>query len=429
MIRVLVPLPFDISDPAHGRNLRVVHLLRALQGTCAVTCVSADGEKAADAECVLPGAVHLAADGEGIGNGAELSLQVEGKLRRRALSFFSHDRRLERAVSRLAGDHDGALGFDLASLSSLLAIKQSNPGIQAVYDAIDDPWLTWASQSFGVRFSVTGLKTAVALQVIRRRLLREMDTLTAVAPRDARTLGRVAGRSVHVIPNGIDVPEWKGRAHREPLVVFTGTMHFPPNEAAAIYFVRRIWPRIRKAARRWTPGQKLRFAIVGSRPTRAVQELARHEGVEVTGYVDDVGAWLRRASVAVVPMVSGSGMKNKVLEACAAACPVVTTPLGAAGLPVGEAHGILRAETPDAFASTVVELVEDAARRERMGRAGREMVAGRFTWHAAARELCSLFSQQGGDLRRAMPETAACSSFAQAGMDSGTKEAFIHAVS
>ena len=86
--------------------------------------------------------------------------------------------------------------------------------------------------------------------MIRREVLSTFDALTAVAPRDATGLSRATGHPVTVVPNGVivddnvDVP-----IVREPLVVFTGTMHFPPNEAAACHLAQHVWPRVLRRLR------------------------------------------------------------------------------------------------------------------------------------------------------------------------------------
>jgi glycosyltransferase involved in cell wall biosynthesis len=92
----------------------------------------------------------------------------------------------------------------------------------------------------------------------------------------------------------------------------------------------------------------------------------------------------------VVPLRVGGGTRIKIFEALAMARPVVSTTVGAEGLPVTDGQNILLADDPDAFASAVVRLLKDAELRQRIGRAGR-CLAERYSWDAAAQrfsEIC-----------------------------------------
>jgi hypothetical protein len=174
---------------------------------------------------------------------------------------------------------------------------------------------------------------------------------------------------------------------REPLVVFTGAMSFPPNEQAACFLVQSIWPYVRRMV------PEARLELVGTNPGPRVRALANQPGVSVTGRVPDLGSCLRRARVAVAPMLSGTGIKNKVLEACANACPVVATSRAAAGIPTGPACGIIVADHPELFAAHTAHLLGDTHAATRLGRAGQDMVRVHFTWTAAADSLRQLLRE------------------------------------
>src|SRR5262249_27358188 len=151
---------------------------------------------------------------------------------------------------------------------------------------------------------------AAAARVAESRAAGEYRHVTTVADADAAAIRDLApDAAVEVIPNGVDTN------HFAPLEVdeeantltFVGAMDFPPNVAAARYLVEAVLPQVR------TTGVRVR--LVGRSPNRAVRALAWRPGVEVTGEVDDVRPWLSSSSLVVCPMVSGSGIKNKVLEA------------------------------------------------------------------------------------------------------------------
>ncbi len=389
-MKVLVPLPYDLSRLEHGRNLRIVHLLRRLANRCELTCLVSTRHAESIAK-VLPHTRIEIADSYGDAGAREAIL---GRLPR-AVNYFGCDPALPAATMKLAAQTDAVVGFDLPALSCLLAVESARLGRgirrpALVADLIDDPLMTYRSGPWTGRWSLTGFKTAAAIHAIRHRLLRRLDALIAVAPADAASLSRASGCHVAVIPNGVELPAGSDRAPRsEPLVVFTGAMSFPPNVAAARWMATRVWPVVldRLSSGGCKPDGIPTLALVGADPAPAVKSLAVERPdtrIVVTGRVPDLNTWLLRARVAVAPMVSGSGMKNKVLEACAAGCPVVSTPLGGAGLPQGESSGILIGSTADALARQVAGLLLDGDRAARLGAAARAMVASRFDWSRLA---------------------------------------------
>lgn len=217
--------------------------------------------------------------------------------------------------------------------------------------------------------------------VVERWALRRFAACTTVAEADARVLRRLApGVPVQVIPNGVDADYFRPLdLPEEPnTLIFTGGMSFPPNVTAVLFFYHQILPLIRRAV------PEVRLVIAGKDPAPAVQALAADPAVTVTGYLDDLRPWLARASVMVCPMRSGSGIKNKVLEALAMARPVVTTTLGAEALAARHGHELLIADAPAAFAAAVVALLRDPARRRQLGQAGRALVTQRYSWEACA---------------------------------------------
>lgn len=406
-MNVLIPLPFDVSNLAHGRNLRVVHLLRELHQQIELLVVVPTAERLAKLAKVLPNvpaicsACSLCPDGCWSETTSwPLELLPMPRWQQRLLGYFGVDPYLVRETARRAPQHDAILGFDVGSIPSLLAARRSAAAdrVRVVCDLIDDPWLSWGSTPATERASLFGLKQALAVAALRRWVMPAMDALIAVAPRDATSLAQACQKPVAVLPNGVHLPD---RAElsmmREPLVVFTGAMQFPPNERAACWLAERVWPRVLRGFAGTSMSEEAdgrpRLAIVGTSPSPRVQRLARQPGVTVTGEVPNVGDWLRRARVAVAPMRSGSGIKNKVLEACAMACPVVATPYGAAGLRPGPDRGLLVRNTAATFAEAVVKLLQDPSRAAQLGLRARGMVAQQYAWSQVTAHLLGILRE------------------------------------
>jgi glycosyltransferase involved in cell wall biosynthesis len=174
---------------------------------------------------------------------------------------------------------------------------------------------------------------------------KERQAMTAIAPR-AR---------VEVVPNGVDAARLRPPAGPagEPVVVFCGVMNYAPNEEAAIWFAREVWPLV--LARR----PDARFNIIGSSPTPAIQALADPNAhITVVGAVPDVAPYLWNAAVSVAPLQMARGIQNKVLEAIAAGLPTVVTPIVSEGLPSLVLLACRVAESAQVFADAVVTFLD-----------------------------------------------------------------------
>jgi glycosyltransferase involved in cell wall biosynthesis len=147
------------------------------------------------------------------------------------------------------------------------------------------------------------------------------------------------------------------------------------------WFRSTIWPGLREKA----PGVEWR--LIGSNPAGVAAFTGGDARIRVVGPVDDAIPLLAAAKVCVVPLLSGSGTRFKILEAWAAGRAVVSTTLGAEGLGARDGEHLLLADDPDAFAQAVLRLWNDPALRSRLGDAGRALYDQRFTWPAAWRRL------------------------------------------
>jgi glycosyltransferase involved in cell wall biosynthesis len=159
-------------------------------------------------------------------------------------------------------------------------------------------------------------------------------------------------------------------------------MDWLPNEDAMLYLCRDVLPLIRAEEPATT------VTIVGRAPTPAVKALADdHANVRVTGRVDDVRPYVDAASVYIVPLRIGGGTRLKIFEAMAMGKAVVSTTVGAEGLPVVDGTHVVIADQPQAFAGAVVALMRDPVRRAALESAARALVRERYDWSAVAGDL------------------------------------------
>ena len=219
--------------------------------------------------------------------------------------------------------------------------------------AASGPGAAWALGRFG-RLS----------EKLEAELLPKFDGCLVCSEEDARL---VRGARVVVYPNTIG---WHERTEREKgqTLVFSGNMEYHPNQQAVRWFHGSIWPKLRSRF----PG--LRWRLVGMNPEAVRPVVCGDSRIEMTGAVEDALREIGQAQLAVVPLLAGSGTRIKILEAWAAGTAVVSTTLGAEGLP-----GCLRiADGAEAFERAVVELLGDPAERRRLEEAGRTAYEARY---------------------------------------------------
>jgi glycosyltransferase involved in cell wall biosynthesis len=203
---------------------------------------------------------------------------------------------------------------------------------------------------------------------------------------DRQRLARKEDR-VAVVRNAVEAPAERTDSPEASTLTFVGALAYKPNREAALYFVGKIFPRILEAV------PEAHFSIIGSSPPVEIEALAQDSHVTVTGFVNSLDPYLRRASVAVAPLLNGCGTRLKILEAMSYGKPVVATSLGAEGLSVEHAGNIFLADNPDQFAGYCIELLRDPLLRSQIGGAGRQFVQSHHSIEHAQRDLRDLLER------------------------------------
>jgi glycosyltransferase involved in cell wall biosynthesis len=206
----------------------------------------------------------------------------------------------------------------------------------------------------------------------------------AVSPQDRVLLRALAPHAViRAIPTGVDVDYFAPCAApvREDELVYVGSMDWQPNEDGVLHFIDAILPVIRRTRPRSA------LTVVGRNPSERLRRAAAAAGVHVTGTVEDVRPYLAAAAVMVVPLRVGGGTRLKIFEGLAAGKAVVSTAIGAEGLPLEDGVHFLRADEPESFAAAVLRLLDDPELRRRLGGAGRRLVEERYAWSQVALEF------------------------------------------
>jgi glycosyltransferase involved in cell wall biosynthesis len=189
---------------------------------------------------------------------------------------------------------------------------------------------------------------------------------------------------VTAVNNGVDAQSFRptGVVEEPATLAFHGNISFWPNHQAAAQLIRRVLPLVRQEI------PDARLLIIGRDPPPDIAAAAGPD-VEVTGFVDDVGPVLGRATVYACLLFGGAGIKNKILEAWALERAVVATPISLGGLVFEPDGNIVVAEGIEAFAAACVRLMRDPEARRRLGAAGRQTIVDHYSWEAKGREFRS----------------------------------------
>jgi polysaccharide biosynthesis protein PslH len=223
------------------------------------------------------------------------------------------------------------------------------------------------------------------------RVCRQFDRVACMTDEDRTTLSRfVSPERLRTVPIGVDSgyfdPQQIPTPGKSPLqMVFVGNYRHPPNRDAVYFFAKKILPRIRAEV----PGAE--FCVVGGNShLLEARRLEAAEGVRVVGYVGDVRSCYRSAAVFVAPILTGSGMRVKLLEALSMGMAVVATPLAARGFRTRGEGALLVADDRESFASQTLRVLQNEALRNDLGARARAMILEHFDWRIVESKFLDL---------------------------------------
>jgi len=273
---------------------------------------------------------------------------------------------------------DAVLGFGYDTAPYLEAVRDRYP---TVADVIDSEVLYLWRQIRRGAVSLTTLKHLMTSMRLARQLAAS-GAIVTVADEDSRNMRWLAShRDVATISNGVDCDFYAPNAQVQEVpgrVIFTGSLNWMPNVQAVEWFLAGCWSQILKAR----PDATLVIVGKSMQPAQK-QSFERHANVTALGFVDDVREHVLAAQVSIAPMISGSGIKNKILEAWSMGRAVVATTTASRGLD-GSPDSLQVADDHAGFAGAVIGLLGDAALRTRLGENGRQIAVSRYSWDAAA---------------------------------------------
>ncbi len=242
-------------------------------------------------------------------------------------------------------------------------------------------------------------KIPLFLRYLRRRgyeqaACRKFDDVLCLSPVDAELVAPYARRPPRVVFPVVDLPATDElcRGRESAALVYFGGTRRPANRQGLEVFLKDVYPRVKKAVPNAT------FTVHGELPPRVLRRLmARDSSITFEPTSPDLGAELARATAAVVPLWVGSGVKIKILTALAHGLPVVTTPVGAEGIPVREGEGMVVAESAEAFAEAAARLLTDGERWAELSAGGRRFAEREVSPAARDAEIAEIYEELARD--------------------------------
>jgi glycosyltransferase involved in cell wall biosynthesis len=390
VLAIMPSWPYPLSD---GVALRAFHFLHAVAKVHSVHLVY-EGAERHDPEVAEALVDATAAPDDADGNAKP------GTLRRVAKMFVpGHVWRRRKAVEAAVRESIDSFRPDVLWVTHL-QMSQYTPGRmrrRTLVDVIDDQVLQRISQRAPGLWPVAPvrkLKRLIDVGIQEAKCGLRCEVACFASRQDAKAFSVWCPwlRCV-AIPNGVDAEAYvpTGMPEEEkPYVVFVGNYIYPPNLECAELLSGTIWPRVRQLM------PELRCVLVGPNLPPDVAAAARVAGIEITGWVKDTRPFVASAAVVISPLISGHGIKNKVLEAWAMGKAVVALPAGVAGLEAEAREVAIVAQNVEEFARELVIAVKDRPRREALGAKARQLIEGSYQWTARGAEFVRLLASLGG---------------------------------
>ncbi|WP_373540788.1 glycosyltransferase [Chamaesiphon sp.] len=307
---------------------------------------------------------------------------------------YYRSKQLQLKLDELTAQHD----FDLAHYFLLrVADYQVPSNVVKIIDLIDSMQLNFSSR---IAIEQNTVKKLILKTELNRVANYEIDVIDRfsksilVSKKDADFIDKYSPK-MEVIPVVINTSIFKpsviDRDHSSVKIIFSGRMAYEPNIYAVLWFAKNCWDRIHQAF----PTAK--FIVAGADATTEVINLGNARNIEIAGYVESMSAVISQADIAVVPMQSGSGMQNKILEAMACGVPVVTTTLGLGTIAAINGHSVMVADTVDEFVAAVITSIQDEYKRKEIGDNGRKLVESNHSLSSASTKIESIYKAIIGD--------------------------------
>ncbi|MEA2030940.1 MAG: glycosyltransferase [candidate division Zixibacteria bacterium] len=405
-MKILTLSPIPLYPIRSGLELRIYNMLRPLCDRHEISLLSFAPDVDLSTEELehlndLFDIVHIVKPEKTVSDKLPLVKRIYSWFSPSSVTFGSvgHSEKMQDYLNRLLEENS----YDLIFVASAFVLNYvlNCQTIPIVFDAIDDTSLLFRREIKHQSSLVGKLRAIKDWLIVRRaekKLYSKFNEIVLTSPVDAAIMHSLCPRSnITVIPIGVNANSYNGNSKitEKPTMIFTGVMNYEPNVKAMTFFCHSILPLIEKQI------PKIELSIVGRNPSEELIALGKSsDRITVTGEVDDLKPYFGSAWVYICPLITGAGIKIKVLEAWLAEIPIVATSLSCEGIDVSPDEDILVADTPVQFAKAVIKLLRDREYAAKLARAGRKKAIEQYDCESKAQALEQLFERAIKQFRR-----------------------------
>lgn len=233
---------------------------------------------------------------------------------------------------------------------------------------------------------------AYKLKRLENKVFEEVDVGIVVSELDKKLLNKLCPRGkFEVIENGVDIEKFKPNSEStdyNSLLWIGGFDHYP-NREGINYFLKKIYPLIKEQL-----NDDVKLYVIGDGVTNKLKKLAcKDSSIKILGFVDNPLTYIQKASVFIAPLLSGGGTKLKVLEAMAVGKAIATTKIGCEGIEGKDKEHYIVADTPEEFAESVIELLNDQNIRKYLGNNARKLAEEKYDWRIICKKMDIIYSR------------------------------------
>jgi glycosyltransferase involved in cell wall biosynthesis len=311
------------------------------------------------------------------------------------LLVFCHYRAFASALGPVAQDIMKKRKFDLIQIEDIVIapvteyLPETVPRLVFFHNVVSAYLKSVYGVTRGIKRKIAAGLEYLWMKRYERRMLSKFDMAVALTEKECSLL-RALSPSIplHEIPLEVDMEALKPQPFSDSTadIAFFGTMSYPPNEEAVLYFIKSVFPLIKRKK------PYCKFHVVGRCPGSAVRQCAT-EDVIITGEVKNVPDRLRSINIVVVPLLTGAGMRVKILEAFALSKTVISTSLGAEGIHYQSGVDIIIADDPVCFADAVCTLMDNPKNARLIGINARKLVEMKYGSDIVWKKWLTIYSR------------------------------------
>ncbi|MBO9200150.1 MULTISPECIES: glycosyltransferase family 4 protein [Niastella] len=278
----------------------------------------------------------------------------------------------------------------LENLSSLLlkkVIGKYAPKSHLIYDAHNVDYILALKDVEKKRMS---FEQAERIKEAESSLAGSIDLVLACSDNDGKTFERLNNNAIKtiVVPNGVQVEKRSPHLNSIPAesqnILFCGSLDYEPNVQGIFWFIKDVWPMVQQQL------PLLKLLIIGSgKPMGQLDPFKNDPSITFVGQVPQVGPYYEEAIISIVPLLTGSGTRLKILEAMSKRVPVISTSIGAEGIEYIHDENILIADDPKVFAKNICDLVRNKEKRMHIQQRGYELVTKLYDWDIIGEQLAT----------------------------------------